>query len=149
MKFLKNLFLLMLFSVVLFGAGYLVGRQQPEKMENLVEQGRGEISGKAKNLEKEVLRLRHRMRQFNISRRLASAQAALAEKNYGIVESELQKAQKEVAALKNLSPPDRQKILSKLESSLDGLIESADNMNPKLKSRLGDLREAFERMYED
>jgi hypothetical protein len=149
MKTLKKFFFLVILGGMLFGAGFILGRQQPETVHQFVQQGKEEVSEKASGLDREVRWLRQRMHQYSISRRLASAQAALADRNYGIVENELKKAKKEIASLKEMSPPSKAKTLDPFESRLEDLIVSVRAGEPILKDRLIELDSHFEQTYED
>lgn len=149
MKLLKKLFVFSIMGAALFGAGYIIGRQEPSRMRAFVEQGKEGVSEKASSVDREVRALRQRIHQYSISRRLSSAQAALAEHNYGILESELVKARKEVESLRDLSPPDAAPSLQRFGARLEDLADSVHSGDTAVKERLLTLEADFEKTYEN
>lgn len=149
MKLLKKLFIFAILGAALFGGGYIIGRQEPARMRQFVQEGRAGVSEKASGLDREVRALRQRIHQYSISRRLSAAQAALAERNYGILESELAKAGKEVESLKELSPPDTTPALERFAGRLEDLAASVRSGDTAVKDRLLGLESDFEKTYEN
>jgi phage-related minor tail protein len=148
-----KLFALLVFTVMIFGAGYLlgsfrIGSQRMEELGRLLTKVRSETSEKTSGLEKEIQLLRIRIHLFTARQRLTSAQAALAERNYGVVQKELEKVKKELTAMKELSDPKTKEALSSLDDPLNEMMTAAGRADPELKKRLDAFRSELDRVTE-
>ena len=146
-KWLTRLILLLI-APALFAAGYLAGSRPSADVDDLLRRGRVEISEKSAGLEKEIHRLRTRVREYSIRHRLDSAQTAVVDRNFGTAQKELQKAKQEIAALAEQSGRETRKSLSKLQKQIDQLIDSADRADSRLKDHLSSLRDEFDKIVD-
>lgn len=152
MRILRMVALLAL-MVMIFGAGYLlgslrIGSQRMEELGRLLTKVRSETSEKTSGLEKEIQYLRIRIHLFTARQRLASAQTALAERNYGVIQKKLEKVKKELNAVKDLSDPKTQEALSRLADPLNEMITAAGHADPELKKQLDSFRSKLDRVTE-
>jgi chromosome segregation ATPase len=151
-RILRTVALLAL-MVMIFGAGYLlgslrIGSQRMEELGQLLIKVRSETSEKTSGLEKEIQHLRIRIHLFTARQRLSSAQAALMERNYGVIQKELEKVKKELNAVKDLSDPETQEVLSRLDDPLNEMITAAGRADPELKKRLDSFRSKLDHLTE-
>ena len=146
-KILK-LAIMLLGIAVIFGAGYLMGSQRLEELSRLLLTVRSEMSQKTSGLEQEVQYLRTRIRLFTARQHLVSAQTAVTERNYGVVQNELEKVRGDLNTVKRLSDPKTREALSRLDGPLKTLITSADNPNPALKEQIDSFREKLDGIME-
>jgi hypothetical protein len=145
MKLFKALLLLILVGG-LFVSGYYLGSRQTGEFKSDLKKGREEMSEKAVGLEKEIRVLRLRLNHYSAGRHLASAEAAWAERNYGVGQDELKQAKKSVVDAMALSDPQKQKSLARFEDDLDRVIEASDRSDPDLAKRINALRQEFDQI---
>lgn len=146
MKRLFKVMGLILVAVGLFGVGYLAGRLEMVKFNELLSSVRSEMADKTAGLEQEIRRLRMRIHWVNARDRLMSAHRAASERNFGTAQKELQKAKEELGVARRLADPKWEGNLSGFEAPLDDLIVAAGRADPKLSARVDSLRADLDRV---
>ena len=147
MKTIKRLMMLLI-AIALFVAGYVVGGQKADDMGTLLKNVKSEMGDRTSDLEQEIRPLRLRIHEYGVRHRLASAHAALAERNYGLLQKELKKAKEEMGKVQDLSDAKTKKRLSKVASRLEDLMEDSKKTNPDIIEPLSSIRFDFDHITE-
>jgi hypothetical protein len=143
-----KLILMLMGVAAFFASGYYLGSRQTGDLKSDLKKGREEMTQKAASLEKEIRSLRLRLNQYNAGRHLASAETALAERNYGVAQDELHQARKAISDARELSDPEKQKSVSRFEDKLGRIIEDSERPDSELTKRLNTLRLEWDQITE-